>query len=69
MSNKVWIIAARLKDKTPLNGPFTTKPSGTSIEFVINDKSYWVESTVKEFTDEQKAEVDQWIRKKMKVFE
>jgi hypothetical protein len=63
----MWIPTWRLKDKTPLFGPFTKKPTDPSIEIIINGKSYWVKSTVKEFTSEQQAEVIIWIKKKMRI--
>lgn len=67
MTSKIWIPTWRLKDKTPLFGPFTSKPSGNSVEFVIEGKSYWVESPVTEFSSDQKKEVEEWIRSKMGI--
>jgi len=64
---RLWFPTYRLNDKTPLFGPFTTKPTDTSIEFFIDGKSYWVKSTVKEFTEAQTVEVINWIKKKRKI--
>ena len=62
-----WMPTWRLKDNTPLFGPFTVKPTDPSIEIIIDGKSFWVKSTVKEFLETQKEEVVEWIKKKMKI--
>lgn len=66
---KIRLPDLKLADGTLICGPFTKKPDGKFIEFIIKEKSYWISSTKKDLSAEENNQIEKWIKKKFSLLD